>query len=144
MSSVKISKLNNSFLEENSPSEIHDFNLSSDDDDDEEYISPEELIEKLEKIIENVKEKVYTDIDRQDIADSMEEYISGNNLKTLDPEAVSYLFRGWWVTDALKRISNPNLTNGEKLPPLETCPFCLKKMKSSDEINMPKEESSNK
>ena len=134
MSSIEISKLNNSFLVKDESSEIHEFNLSS-DDEDEKYILPEELIEKLEKIIENIKKRVYTEIDLQDIADDIEEYISGNNVKSLDPEAVSYLFRGWWVTDALKRINNPNLVDGEKLPPLETCPFCLKKMKSNSEVD---------
>ena len=113
------------------------------DSEDEEYISSEDLIERLEEIIENTKKGVYTDVNRQDISDALEEYISGNAVTTIDPDAISYLFRGWWITDALRRISNPDLKSGEIPPPLENCPFCLKKMDSKDESNTPKEESIN-
>ena len=93
-------------------------------DDEEEYISSEDLINKLQKLIDNLKEGVYTEVTRQDISDSLDEYISDGGPKPVDPDTISYLFRGWWITDALKRIQNPGLENP---PPLDNCPFCLRK-----------------
>ena len=131
-----------------SKSEIPSHNLKSyediSSDEEEEYISSEELVEKLQELIAKVKRKTYTDVTRQDISDSIEEYISGKDLKPFDVEAISYLFRGWWVTDALRRVQNPDLKDGQTLPPLENCPFCLKKMESTYETNIPKEEPTDK
>jgi hypothetical protein len=117
---------------------LKNYNSSSDDEEDD-YISSEELILQLQLLISNIKQGIYTDITNQDISDSIEEYISGKSTKPIDSEAISYLFRGWWITDVLKRAQNPVCDTISKPDLLENCPFCLKKMDSKYDPDIIKE-----
>lgn len=110
---------------------------NSDFSDEEEYISENDLVDELEQLISKIKKGNCDDVTRQDIHDSIEEYLTGKNKSLpLDKETLSYLFTGWWVKDSLRRISNPDVKPGEKLPPLAMCPYCLKTMNSEVEKNI--------
>jgi hypothetical protein len=126
MTSVEISMKDDRDLKDPPSSKSCD----SSDDEDELHISSEELIIKLQNLIDNVKKEIYTDVTRQDISDSIEEYISGKSLTPIDSDAISYLFRGWWITDAIKRAQDPDIEQNSEPPLLDNCPFCLKKMDS--------------
>jgi hypothetical protein len=138
MTSVEIPMKDDSDIKE--PPSSKSCDSSSDEEDcEEEHISSEDLIIKLQNLIDNVKQNIYTDVTRQDISDSIEEYISGKSIKPIDPDTISYLFRGWWITDALKRAQNPGNENSEPAL-LDNCPFCLKKMDSKYDIDIDKEQ----
>ncbi len=101
--------------------EVKKLNFS--DDEDEKYISSEELIKCLSTIIQKIKDDEYNSITKQDIYDSLEEYITGVP-KELDSDTVQYLFRGWWMTDIIRSINNPSY-NRMELPSFSKCPFCF-------------------
>lgn len=97
--------------------------------DEEDYISSEQLISHLEGIISNIKQKKYKSFIQQDIYDSLEDIINGNNsFNNLDKEALSFLFKGWWLTDALQKLSTGSLNTV-----LSSCPFCLQNMPTNKE-----------
>lgn len=97
--------------------------------DDEEYISPANLCNYLGKLIENINNNKYTDVTRQDIFDSVEEYMTGES-KNVDPDTLSYLFRGWWVSDSLRRAARENSERKILNPP--NCPYCLRSMPANN------------
>lgn len=124
-----------------------DLNCSS---DNEEHITSDELINRLSILVQNIKDEKFTSVIKQDIYDALEEYITGIP-KALDPEAMQYLFRGWWMTDTIRRLSEPNYDPTQTIPLLPNCPFCLQQMPPNEESeiiaiddNLPKEELSNK
>ena len=84
--------------------------------DSEEYISAEDLITSLERLIVSIKNKRYSRGKLQDIFDSIEEFLTGKE-KNLDPEALKYLIRGWWLTENVNKTKNF---------PESICPYCLK------------------
>jgi len=108
--------------------------------DEEEYISPEDLISKLEDIIIRIKEGSYNHVKRQDIADAIDEYLPGGKENPLSPEVISYIFTGWWV-NYLSKISQENDTDPQSLFKIEKCPFCFREF---DEGNVHKDENDNK
>ena len=98
-------------------------------DEEDAFIPPEKLIETLEMLIGKIRSQHYSEVTIQDIYDSLEEYITGIP-KKLDPETVAYLFRGWWISDAIRQAQSDSNPLGVKLP---ICPFCLQKMPPENE-----------
>lgn len=106
----------------------HNLNDSS---DDEEHITSEELIKHLSILIQDIKSEKFTPVAKQDMYDALEEYITGEQ-KALDPEAVQYLFRGWWMTDTIRRLNDTNQNPLQPSLSLPNCPYCLREMPKTD------------
>lgn len=81
------------------------------------HISTEDLVESLERLIEKVKSGNLQSSTRQDIYDSIEEYLTGKS-KEIDPKTLSYLFRGWYVSSALDNLAPQSLS--------DICPLCMR------------------
>jgi hypothetical protein len=81
------------------------------------HISVEDLVENLQQLIEKVKSGNLQSSTRQDIYDSIEEYLTGKT-KELDPKTLSYLFRGWFVSSALDNLEPQKLS--------DICPLCMR------------------
>lgn len=95
-------------------------NQEEDSSEDEKYIPSEELIEGLKMLIEKIQAGTYTESTLQDIYESIEMFINPNS-SPLDPKMVSYLFRGWWISDILEKMESPDFSRED----FERCPFCL-------------------
>ena len=107
-------------------------NCEDSSSEEEEYISTEDLVEKLENLIDHAKKNLRNKPGRrQDIYDAIEEHLPGNKEKILPPEIVSYLFTGWWVNHVSKESK---CSDGTFQP--DNCPICFRKF----ENNIPKEE----
>lgn len=88
---------------------------------DKEHISAEELICKLNELIEKVKNDNLQSHVRQDIYDSIEEYLTTNKSSNIiDPKTLSYLVRGWWLSSIIEGCDIENLS--------KVCPICIREI----------------
>jgi len=87
---------------------------------EEEYVTNNEVITQLQTIIEKVKSGDYNAGTKQDIYDCLNEYANGEESHPIaTTNAITYLFRGLWLSQAL---DNPESQ-------LNTCPYCLRDLR---------------
>lgn len=88
-----------------------------------ESISSENLINHLQNIIENIQNGKYKDYERQDIFNVTEEFLQDERgYDVIDPTITEYLFRGWWLANAIRNTFEENN--------LDVCPCCMKKIEN--------------
>jgi hypothetical protein len=92
------------------------------------------LLSHLEKLTEKVRSDQIPFHVFQDIYDSIEEYVEEKegNLSSSETEsdvkAITYLFRGWWLTQAIEKASLP-LENGMR------CPCCFQSLPEESSVS---------
>jgi len=98
------------------------------DSSEEEYVKPETVIIMLKNIIEKIEKKEFNHIMIQDIHDAVEEFVKSDSdhidpKNPFDKEIMSYIFKGWWLSQAICRGNTEGVEQKEYS--INVCPFCL-------------------